>query len=138
MMEQRDFAKICAAYGLTSAVHSYSRTLARTRGRRSSWAKNWLRQRDQFSHMPLLREIQENNPDDIRNFLRMTDPVFHRLLDLMSPYITRQDTDAPSHRGRAEAYCHVAVPGDWEEPAGPQVLDRHLSPGAWDHHICYH
>ncbi|PIO16536.1 hypothetical protein AB205_0079210, partial [Aquarana catesbeiana] len=42
--------------------------------------------------MPLLREIQENNPDDFRNYLRMTDPIFHHLLALLSPYISRQDT----------------------------------------------
>ncbi|PIO39217.1 hypothetical protein AB205_0041830 [Aquarana catesbeiana] len=59
---------------------------------RSSWTKNWLLQCDQYSHMPLLREIRENNPDDFRNFLRMTDPVFHRLLALLTPYISRQDT----------------------------------------------
>ncbi|PIO41020.1 hypothetical protein AB205_0097010 [Aquarana catesbeiana] len=49
-------------------------------------------QRDQFCHMPLLREIRENNPDDFRKFLRMMDPVFHRLLALLTPYISRQDT----------------------------------------------
>ncbi|PIO23102.1 hypothetical protein AB205_0125870 [Aquarana catesbeiana] len=42
--------------------------------------------------MPLLRELQENNPDDFRNCLRMTDPIFHRLLALLTPYITKQDT----------------------------------------------
>ena len=62
------------------------------RVRRSLWAKNWLLQRHQFCHMPLLREIQANNPDIFRNFLRMSDPVFQQLLALVSPYITRQDT----------------------------------------------
>ena len=42
--------------------------------------------------MTLFREIQENNPDDFRNFLRMMDPVLHSLLDIVAPYITRQDT----------------------------------------------
>ena len=42
--------------------------------------------------MPLLREIQENNTDNYRNFLRMSDPVFQQFLALVSPYITRQDT----------------------------------------------
>ncbi|PIO25569.1 hypothetical protein AB205_0070000, partial [Aquarana catesbeiana] len=48
--------------------------------------------KDQFSHMPLLWEIQENNPDDFRNYLQMTDPVFRCLLALLSPDITKQDT----------------------------------------------
>ncbi|PIO26851.1 hypothetical protein AB205_0146860 [Aquarana catesbeiana] len=59
---------------------------------RSSWTKNRLLQHDQFSHMPLLHETQENNPDDFRDFLWMTDPAFHCLLALLSPYITKQDT----------------------------------------------
>ncbi|PIO23493.1 hypothetical protein AB205_0005790 [Aquarana catesbeiana] len=42
--------------------------------------------------MPLLRELQENNPDDFRNYLWMTDPVFHRLLALLTPYIMKQHT----------------------------------------------
>ena len=70
-----------------------SRLRSLRRARRTLWAKNWFLCRDQFSHMPLLREIQENNPDDFRNFLRMSDPVFQQLLASVSPYITRQDTN---------------------------------------------
>ena len=62
------------------------------RVRRRSWTKNWLLRSNQFSHMPLLQEIQENNPDDYRNFLRMSDPIFQQLLALVLPYSTRQDT----------------------------------------------
>ena len=69
-----------------------SRQRTMNRVRRRLWSKNWLLRRDQFSHMPLLRELRENNPDDFRNFLRMSDPVFQQLLALVSPYITRQDT----------------------------------------------
>ena len=90
--QQRQFSRVGAVYGMVAGYVHHSSTLARNRGRRRFWTKNWLRQRDQFSHMPLLREIQENNPNDYRNFLRMTDPVFNRLLELLSPYITRQDT----------------------------------------------
>ena len=68
MLEVRSPARVRAAYGLSSAVHNVTRSVAVNRARRSSWAKNWLSQRDKFSHMPLLREIQENNPDDFRNF----------------------------------------------------------------------
>ncbi|PIO37891.1 hypothetical protein AB205_0111140 [Aquarana catesbeiana] len=72
-------------------------TLARSRNSRSSrmrsiWDKTWLLNRDQFSHMPLLRELQENNPNAYRNYLRMTDSCFQQLLFLLSPYIMKQDT----------------------------------------------
>lgn len=83
----------CVVYGL--AVLAV--TLARSRNSQSSririiWAKTWLLNRDQFSHMPLLRELQENNPNDSLNYLRMTDSCFQQLLSLLSPYIMKQDT----------------------------------------------
>lgn len=48
--------------------------------------------RDQFSHMSLLRELKENNPDDFRNYLRMTDECFQVLLGAVRPYIEKQNT----------------------------------------------
>ena len=77
---------------LGAGISTLSRLQSINRVRRSLWAKNWFLQRHQFCHMPLLREIQENYPDDFRNFLRMSDPVFQQLLALVSPYFTRQHT----------------------------------------------
>ncbi|PIO40320.1 hypothetical protein AB205_0195150 [Aquarana catesbeiana] len=59
---------------------------------RSVWSKNWLLNRDQFCHMPLLHELQEKNLNDFRNYLWMTDSCFQQLLSLLSPYIMKQDT----------------------------------------------
>lgn len=73
-------------------VLALRRRTSNRKKKRTSWTKNWLLNRDQFSHMSLLRELQENNPDDFRNYLRMTDPIFYRLLALVSPYILKQDT----------------------------------------------
>ncbi|XP_063788473.1 uncharacterized protein LOC134943713 [Pseudophryne corroboree] len=42
--------------------------------------------------MPLLDEIRDNNPDDYRNFLRMTDDTFQELLRLVIPLIQKRDT----------------------------------------------
>ena len=92
MLPVRTRRRARALYVLGAVVYSSAQDQSMNRARRSSWTKNWLLQRDQFCHMPLLREIRENNPEDFRNFLRMTDPVFDRLLALLTPYISRQDT----------------------------------------------
>ncbi|PIO29475.1 hypothetical protein AB205_0063670 [Aquarana catesbeiana] len=84
--------RVRAVWGLGVGVLTLTQVQSMNRVGRSSWTKNWLLQRDQFCHMPLLRKISESNPDDFKNFLRMTDPVFHRLLALLTPYISRQDT----------------------------------------------
>ena len=92
MFRMRTPRRVRAVRGLGVGVLTLTQVQSMNRVGRSSWTKNWLLQRDQFSHMPLLREIRENNPDDFRNFLRMMDPVFHRLLASLTPYISRQDT----------------------------------------------
>ena len=42
--------------------------------------------------MMLLKELKENNPEDYRNYLRMTDEAFTYLLSLVSTKITKEDT----------------------------------------------
>ncbi|XP_075047630.1 uncharacterized protein LOC142107883 [Mixophyes fleayi] len=64
----------------------------RRRKNRSCWSKDWFKRRDTFSHMPLLQEIQDNNPDDFKNFLRMSDSTFQELLQLVTPLIQRENT----------------------------------------------
>ena len=60
--------------------------------KRDVWVKTWLKNKEKFSHMSLLKELQENNPDDFRNYLRMTDDAFRVLLALVSPKIAKKDT----------------------------------------------
>ena len=37
----------------------------------SCWSKEWLKKR-QYSHMTLLKELKGNNPNDFRNYLRIS------------------------------------------------------------------
>ena len=37
--------------------------------KRDIWMKSWLKKKEQFSHMSLLKELKENNPGDFRNYL---------------------------------------------------------------------
>jgi hypothetical protein len=40
----------------------------------------------------LLRELQENNPDDFKNYRRMDETAFSELLTAVTPYIVKHDT----------------------------------------------
>ncbi|XP_077314623.1 uncharacterized protein LOC143934951 [Lithobates pipiens] len=66
----------------------------RRKNRRKSrvWTKNWLLQREKFSHINLLTNLRENNPEDYRNYLRMTQESFGMLLSHVRPHITKQDS----------------------------------------------
>ena len=64
----------------------------KTRKRRRFWCKSWLQRSDQYSDMRLLHELQENNPDDFKNYLRMDETAFSELLTAVTPYIVKHDT----------------------------------------------
>lgn len=55
---------VIAATGMIVAYNYTSK-----RKTRSKWVKNWLLRREEFSHMTLLRELAENEPNDLKNYL---------------------------------------------------------------------
>ncbi|KAM4044853.1 uncharacterized protein ACNLHF_008739 [Anomaloglossus baeobatrachus] len=63
----------------------------RTRKRRI-WARKWLLERQRYTHMHLVRDLQEHNPHDFRNYLRMSESSFSYLLEKVRPYIQRNNT----------------------------------------------
>jgi len=67
--------KIIAAVGLV-AVYNYMSK----RKNRTKWVKNWIANRNIFGHMPLLRELNANEPNDLKNYLRMSASDFNSLL----------------------------------------------------------
>uniref|UniRef100_A0A1B0GMF1 Uncharacterized protein n=1 Tax=Phlebotomus papatasi TaxID=29031 RepID=A0A1B0GMF1_PHLPP len=60
--------------------------------KKKKWCKNWLQNRNQFSHMKLLRELEVNVPEDYVNYARMDHQCFVYLLNKIKAKITRQDT----------------------------------------------
>lgn len=36
---------------------------------RRKWVKNWLVRKGMFGHMPLLKELNKNEPNDLTNFV---------------------------------------------------------------------
>ncbi|XP_047525993.1 protein ALP1-like [Pieris napi] len=57
--------------------------------RRRVWVKKYRRK---FGHLPMLKEIRENYPEDFKNYLRMDGDNFDCLLELIRHRITKQDT----------------------------------------------
>nr|XP_022907301.1 protein ALP1-like [Onthophagus taurus] len=56
------------------------------------WTKEWLRNRERFTHLRLLKSIQASEPPDFINYLRMDYPTFAQLLSEITPLIERKDT----------------------------------------------
>lgn len=61
----------------------------RQRKRRSKWMTKYLKQRNNV----LLRELQEEEAPLFKNFTRMSRANFDRLLQIIEPDITTQDTN---------------------------------------------
>lgn len=57
----------------------------------SKWVKRWLINRQVYSHMHLINELQLE-PDDYRNYLRMEKNSYTELLDFVSPLLQKEDT----------------------------------------------
>lgn len=76
--------------GLAVTLIARERKLDKKRLKRK-WCKQWLLQRDQFSHINLLSELRlESN--DWFNYLRMDEERYRNLLSLVTPLIEKQDT----------------------------------------------
>ncbi|XP_045489739.1 uncharacterized protein LOC123690374 [Pieris rapae] len=54
--------------------------------------KDWLKQRNTFTHTNLLSELSLE-PTDWRNFLRMDEQTYFKLLGLVTPIIKKNDTN---------------------------------------------
>nr|CAI5835834.1 unnamed protein product [Callosobruchus analis] len=59
---------------------------------RRVWTYNWLQKRNKFSHMAFLRELAANEPQDVKNYMRMSKTSFQELLQLVSSRIGKQNT----------------------------------------------
>nr|XP_022900758.1 protein ALP1-like [Onthophagus taurus]XP_022900759.1 protein ALP1-like [Onthophagus taurus] len=60
--------------------------------KKKKWCKKWLLDRNKYSHMKLLKELEQDEPTDFKNYLRMDSDTYMTLLTLISEKITKQDT----------------------------------------------
>ncbi|KAL4718246.1 hypothetical protein ACJJTC_018245 [Scirpophaga incertulas] len=62
------------------------------RKKKRVWCKNWYLERNKYSHMYLLKELEVREPGDLYNYLRMDMEAFETLLQLIEPVIERKNT----------------------------------------------
>ena len=63
-----------------------------TKKKRRFWVKDWLLQRETFSHMRLVQKLRASATDDLKNYLRMDDTCFKELLSMVKPLISKKNT----------------------------------------------
>lgn len=59
--------------------------------KRTAWCKDWLTKRNEYTHTRLLKELS-SDPTDYRNYLRMNEEVYQKLLSLVTPLIQKKNT----------------------------------------------
>ncbi|GBP60237.1 hypothetical protein EVAR_44612_1 [Eumeta japonica] len=77
---------VIAVLGLILATKKRKR-----RKGRIEWCKHWLLKSKQFSHVNLMNELKFTLKD-YKNYLRMDEKLYLKLLSLVTPVIQRQDT----------------------------------------------
>ncbi|KAJ8937241.1 hypothetical protein NQ314_011996 [Rhamnusium bicolor] len=60
--------------------------------KKRKWCKEWFLRRNKYSHMTLLKELDQTEPLDFKNYLRMDSNMYTSLLVLIRDRITKQDT----------------------------------------------
>ncbi|KAJ8929230.1 hypothetical protein NQ314_018109 [Rhamnusium bicolor] len=58
---------------------------------RKRWIKKWMRKRDKLSHLNLINELRFC-VEDFKNYFRMSDSSYDKLLTMVTPYLKKQDT----------------------------------------------
>lgn len=59
--------------------------------KRKMWSKKWLTKRNAYTHTRLLNDLS-GEPTDFRNYLRMDEDAYEKLLLLVTPLIEKKDT----------------------------------------------
>ncbi|CAK1587982.1 unnamed protein product [Parnassius mnemosyne] len=96
---------------------------------KKKWTKGWLKKRYQLSHINLLNELSLE-PSDWRNYLIMDEYTYFKLLELLTPYIVKQDTNmrqavSPNERLTA-TLCFLASGMSYEELKFQTVISPQL------------
>lgn len=61
------------------------------KNKRRKWCKHWLLKRKTYSHVNLLNELKFE-PEDFKNYLRMDEKTYLKLLEIVTPMIKKEDT----------------------------------------------
>lgn len=62
------------------------------KNRKRFWVKEWLQDRESLSHMKLVKRLKNTSTEDLKNYLRMDEACFKKILKLVKPYLQRKNT----------------------------------------------
>nr|CAD7447245.1 unnamed protein product [Timema bartmani] len=57
------------------------------------WMKEWLKKREEYSHLVLLKEISLSDVEDFKNYFRMEESPFKKLIQIVEPFLKWEDTN---------------------------------------------
>lgn len=67
--------------------------LFKERKKKKRRVKKWISKRKTLTHLNLLNYIKDTDPEDYRNYFRMSSDTYCELLNMLRPYITKQKTN---------------------------------------------
>nr|CAH7724464.1 unnamed protein product [Callosobruchus chinensis] len=73
-------------------IGGYLTVFDEDRKKRRVWSKRWYLERQKYSHVSLLQELEIRGPTDLHNFLRMDKESFETLLEAVRFKIERKNT----------------------------------------------
>lgn len=89
-----EFEEYMAVYVCILCAVILRRRMGRNRQRpRRIWCRSWLqRRRTRSCYNTLVQELEVEDTNEYKNFMRMTKQTFDTLLEKVRPYIEKQDT----------------------------------------------
>ena len=61
---------------------------------KGKWCQRWFLERKRLgSHVTILKELQKGSEKDLKGYIRMDPNTFHKLLEKVTPFIAKNDTN---------------------------------------------
>ena len=112
VLPQEEDIVVCACVLI---IVSALQLMRQRRKHRSCWTRPWIaRRRTYGAYHALVKELSDEDPYDLRNFIRMDRADFDELLGKVSPFIKRQNThmrESISPAERLSLTLHVLATG---------------------------
>ncbi|XP_064637878.1 uncharacterized protein LOC135499964 [Lineus longissimus] len=82
-----------SAVAAMAAAVAYHK-MKRRRTKRTVWVRKWIqRRKTRGSYAMLVDELRLEDPGSYKNYLRMDEETFEHLVQLVTPYVAREDTN---------------------------------------------
>lgn len=92
--EEEEDALLVSLFGFAAQFVIGNGENQRRRRNRKIWVRDWVKRRNELGcYSQLLRELENEEPQLYKNFLRMNNADFNNLLELVSPLIKKENTN---------------------------------------------